>query len=64
MLLETDLVILEDPRKLPVMRLLSQVIKVGVGQLSAFSGNLHSETGGDTVGALAVNQRKTLEVSW
>ncbi|TNN39018.1 hypothetical protein EYF80_050810 [Liparis tanakae] len=50
--------------KLPVMRLLSQVIKVGVGQLSALGGNLHGETSGDAVGALAVHQSESLEVSW
>lgn len=43
-LFETDLVSLEDLWKLPVMRLLSQVVKVAVGQLSAFGGNLHGET--------------------
>lgn len=46
------------------MRLLSQVVKVAVGQLSAFSGNLHSETSGDAVGALSVHQSESLEVPW
>ena len=64
MLFDTDLVALVDPWKLPVMRLLSQVVKVAVGQLSAFSGNLHGETSGDAVGALAVHQSESLEVPW
>lgn len=63
-LFDTDLVPLVDPWKLPVMRLLSQVVKVGVGQLSAFSGNLHCEPSGDAVGALAVHQSESLEVPW
>lgn len=46
------------------MRFLSQVVKVAVGQLSAFGGNLHSETSGDAVGALSVHQSEPLEVAW
>lgn len=46
------------------MRLLSQVVEVGVGQLSAFSGNLHGETSGDAVGTLTVHQSESLEVPW
>lgn len=64
MLFDTDLVSLVDPRKLPVVRLLSQVVKVAVRQLSAFSGNLHCETGRDTVGALTIHQGESLEVPW
>ncbi len=64
MLFDTDLVSLVDPWELPVMRLLSQVVKVAVGQLSAFSRNLHSETSGDAVGALTVHQSISLEVPW
>lgn len=64
MLFGTDLVSLVDPWKLPVMRLLSQVVKVAVRQLSAFSGNLHSEASGDAVGALTVHQSESLEVPW
>lgn len=63
-LFDTDLVSLVDPWKLPVMRLLSQIVEVAVGQLSAFGGNLHSETSGDAVGALTVHQSESLEVPW
>lgn len=61
-LFDTDLVSLVDAWKLPVVRLLSQVVEVAVGQLSAFGGNLHGETSRDAVGALAVHQRESLEV--
>lgn len=64
MLFDTDLVSLVDPWKLPVVGFLSQVVKIAVGQLSAFSGNLHGETSRDAVGALTVHQSKSLEVPW
>lgn len=63
-LFKTDLVSLVDIWKLPVVRLLSQVVKIAVGQLGAFGGNLHSKPGGDAVGALTVHQCKSLEVPW
>lgn len=46
------------------MRFLPQVVKVAVGQLSSFGGNLHGETGGDAAGALLVHQSESLEVPW
>lgn len=60
----TDLVSLVGPWKLPVMRLLAQVVKVAVGELRPFSGNLHGEARRDAVGALLVDQSESLEVPW
>lgn len=64
LMLATDLVSLVGPWKLPVMRLLAQVVKVAVGELCSFSGNLHGEARGDAVGALLVDQSESLEVAW
>lgn len=58
------LVSLEGPGKLPIVRLLPQVVKVAVRQLSALSGNLHRETGRDAVGALTIYQGESLEIPW
>lgn len=63
-LFNTDLITLVNSWKLPVVRLLSQVVKVTVGQLSAFSGNLYSETSGNATGALTVDQSESLKVPW
>lgn len=62
MLLGTDLVSLVDAWKLPVVGLLSQVVKVAVGQLRALGGDLHGESGRDAAGTLAVHQSEVLEV--
>lgn len=60
----THLVALVGPWKLPVMRLLAQVVEAAVGELRSFSGNLHAEARGDAVGALLVDQSESLEVPW
>lgn len=60
----THLIPLESPGQLPIVGLLAQVVKVAVGELGAVSGQLHGETGGDTVGELTVDQSKALEVAW
>lgn len=62
--LATDLVSFVNIWKLPVVWPLSQVVEVAIGKLSAFSGDLHSETRGYTIGSLTVHQSKSLEVSW
>lgn len=64
LMFSADLVSLVGPWKLPVMRLLAQVVKVAVGELRSFSGNLHGEARRDAVGALLVDQRESLEVPW
>lgn len=64
LMFNTDLVSLVGSWKLPVMRLLAQVVKVAVGELRSFSGNLHGEARRDAVGALLVDQGEPLEVPW
>lgn len=58
----TDLVSLVGPWKLPVMRLLAQVVKAAVGELRSFGGHLHREARRDAVSALLVDQSESLEV--
>lgn len=62
--LDTDLVSSVGLWKLPEVRLLTQIVKVAVGQLSALGGNFHSETGGNAICSLTVHQSKSLKVSW
>lgn len=58
----THLVALVGPWKLPVVRLLAQVVEAAVGELRSLGGNLHAETCGDAAAALLVDQGQTLEV--
>ena len=60
----THLIPLESPEQPPIEGPLAQVVKVAVGELGAVSGHLHGESGGDTDGALPVDQSKALEVAW